>query len=223
MTLTTRILAGGALFMASLLVLSTPAAAAIFSVGVLDEETDIIRGVETIAAANFGGTGTVTVNGVVHPDTNLDYSPIDFFGPFGDPDPSVFTGDFFDLMDGIVGTNQGNEPGTFSIPVEVGKDYLFQAYWLVKDNFQGRTFDITFEGDSLVNITANRDTREAVLLTIEYVATDPVLNVAIASDPDNVWLQGFSLQRVPEPSALALAALGLLALGFVGWRSRKRA
>jgi len=195
------------------------------TVGVLDEEIDIVNtGLTLIEASNFGGTGVATVNGITHANSNSTYGPVNFSGAFGDPNPGVFTGDFFTLIDGIAGTDEANEPGTLSVAgLTIGQAYLFQSYWLVKNNFGTRTLDVTFEGsDSQTGIAANPNTSEAVLISYQWTALDDTLNVSFASgDPNNVWSQGFSLQEVPEPSTFALATLGLLGLLACGRRRRR--
>ena len=85
--------------------------------------------------------------------------PASFSGAWGDPDGTTFTGDMFTLLDGIAGSDTG-APSTVTISgLTPGETYLFQAYWLVKDNFGTRTMEVNLEGDT-ANISANAATNE---------------------------------------------------------------
>ncbi len=174
--------------------------------------SDIVNtGLGLIDARNFGGTGTATVNGITHANNNGNYAPVNFSGGFGDPNGGVFSGDLFSLLDGIAGTTNANEPGTFSVGgLTPGQEYLFQTYWIVKDNFGSRKLNVTFEGDSLNNIDANGNTSEAVLISYNFTATDTTLDASVFADggDNNTWLNGYSLQNAPSgPAPVTIADL----------------
>ncbi len=199
------------------------AKAGVITTSLLDgDETDIVNtGFITIDAKNFGGTGTRTVNGIVHADSNGDLGPVDFSGPFGNPDSIVFTGDLFELLDGLAGTFDANEPGTFSVGgLTVGTSYLLQVYWLTKD--AGRTLDFTAEGDSLIGIVGTPISASGTLISYAYTALDDTLNVSITGDgvDSNVFISGYSLQTVPEPSSFLMLGIGAIGLGLVRRRRK---
>jgi hypothetical protein len=177
--------------------------AGIITRGDLTAETDIVNtGGTVVQAHNFGNTGAVTVNGIAHASSNSTYTPVNFSGPYGDPNPGAFTGDMFTLLDGIAGTNNANEPGTLTVGgLTPGQDYLFQAYWIVKDNFASRKMNVTFEGDALANIDANPDTSQAVLISYDYTAGDSTLNATFTGTggDENGWICGYSLQTNGPP------------------------
>ncbi len=186
----------------ALLAVGRPVLAQPITTGVITSPTDIFNtGFDVVEAANLGGTGQATVNGITHANSNSTYGPVNFSGPFGDPNPATFSGDLFTLLDGIAGTNNANEPGTLSVPgLITGESYLFQSYWIVKDNFLTRKMDVVFEGESLAGIDANPNTNEAVLISYEFTAADTVFDATFEATggDDNTWITGFSLQALGE-------------------------
>jgi len=179
----------------SLQTLSAP----LITVGTITNETDIVNtGGDLVEALNFGGTGAVTVNGILHENSNGDFSPANFSGDWGDPDGGTFSGDLFSLLDGIVGADNGG-PATFSVTgLTVGQSYLFQTYWLVNGGFTTRRKDVTFGAAGPVAIPANPNTSEAVLMSYAFDATNETLNVTVEDPTFNTWLQGYSLQVAPR-------------------------
>ena len=174
------------------------------SVSYTNQETGIVNtgAGNLVQAQNFGGTGAVTINGIAHANSNSALTPASFPGSWGDPDPGTFTGDMFTLLDGIAGSNTG-APSTVTISgLTIGETYLFQAYWLVNNNFDTSKMNVNLEGETLTNINANTAANEFVLIAYTYTATDDTL-VGTFDDPNgNEWLQGFSLQvAVPESSS----------------------
>jgi hypothetical protein len=108
----------------------------------------------------------------------------------------------FTLLDGIAGSDT-SAPSTVTISgLTVGETYLFQAYWLVNNNFDTSKMNVNLEGETLTNINANTAANEFVLISYTYTATDDTF-VGTFDDPNgNEWLQGFSLQvAVPESSS----------------------
>ena len=190
----------------------------------LNNEAQIINtGGGVVSAVNFGslanGNNTVDINGISHQvssstnqadldlvNTVVSNSNFTFDGTYraGAAVTAGYSGDMADLMGGIAGTASldfdvfGLTPGT---------TYLFQTYWEANNTAQVNT--ITFEGtDSQGGITGNGT--NGVLISYTFVAGDNTLDVQFVknSGTDNVWLQGYSLQVVPEPSSLALLGLG---------------
>jgi len=190
----------------AIVAVSMPVAAADITVGSITNETDIVNtGGDLVEALNFGGTGAVTVNGILHANSNGNFSPADFSGAWGDPDGGTFSGDLFSLLDGIVGVSSGG-PATFSVTgLTVGQSYLFQTYWLVKDGFGTRTLDVTFGAASSNAIPANTSTSEAVLMSYAFDATAETLNVTVEDPSFNEWLQGYSLQAFPPPAGTVMS------------------
>jgi len=182
----------------AIVAVSMPVAAADITVGSITNETDIVNtGGDLVEALNFGGTGAVTVNGILHENSNGDFSPANFSGDWGDPDGGTFSGDLFSLLDGIVGADNGG-PATFSVTgLTVGQSYLFQTYWLVNGGFTTRRKDVTFGAAGPVAIPANPNTSEAVLMSYAFDATNETLNVTVEDPTFNTWLQGYSLQVAP--------------------------
>ena len=206
-----------------------------------DESAIVNTGGTVISAANFGseagGNSTVDINGIVHPvasaannGTGADLIPgltinSTFDGNYrsGQSGTAGYTGDMLDLMGGIAGNGS---PGPLSLEISgltVGEDYLFQGYWEA-NNF-GQTAMVTFEGvDTLGGITGANGLGS--LISYSFTASDTILNADLfkTGGSDNIWWLGYSLQEasaaaVPEPSTFALAALGLLGLG---WFTRRR-
>jgi len=204
MTCQKRLLALAAV---GLLVLGTAAQAGTITRSDLTTETDIVNlGGTLLGAYNFGGTGAVTVNGIPHANSNSTYGPINFSGPYGDP--IGLSGDLFTLIDGIAGTANANEPGILNVGgLTTGSNYLFQAYWVVKDNHATRKMNVTFEGDSLSNIAANPPTGGAVLISYDFTAGDDTLNATFTGTggDENGWICGFSLQSAEPPPPPTLA------------------
>jgi len=192
---------------ATLALAAMPTHAGVISTGTLTTETDIVNlGGHVIEAANFGGTGIATVNGITHANTNSTYTPVNFSGAYGGA--TGFSGDLHTLVNGLAGTAAGNSPGTLSVGgLTPGNDYLFQTYWIVKDNFTTRKMNVTFEGDSLANINANPTTSEAVLISYDFTAADDTFNASFdgTGPDDNEWISGFSLQS-PDPPPPATVA-----------------
>ena len=167
----------------------------------LTAETDIVNvGGTVIAAQNFGGTGNVTVNGIAHINSNSGYAPINFSGGYGDP--IGLSGSLFTLIDGLAGTANANEPGNLTVGgLTPGKGYLFQAYWVVKDNHATRKMNVTVEGDSLSNIAGNPSSGGAVLISYNFTAGDDTFNGSFTGTggDENGWICGFSLQSTEPP------------------------
>ena len=169
----------------------------------LTTETDIVNtGQALIAAQAFGGQGAATVNGITHVNSNSGYTPINFSGPYGDP--IGFSGDLFKLIDGIAGTTDANEPASLTVGgLTPGEDYLFQTYWIVKENFATRKMNVNLEGDT-ATISANPNQNEAVLISYDFTAADGTFNGTFDGSDGvgtgtNGWLCGYSLQAKDPP------------------------
>lgn len=197
-----------------------------------DESKIINTGGAVIAAVNFGSqqvagpsgshgmTQTVDINGIVHQvasasnggdgadlisnvttnstfDGNFRYTAAGSVG---------YTGDLRNLIAGIAGVPS---PGPLTVDVSgltSGVTYLFQGYW--EANAENQVISVTFEGtDTLTGISGNG---MATVISYEFTASDNTLNVSLSktAGSDSLWLQGFSLQVVPEPGSMALIALG---------------
>jgi hypothetical protein len=112
--------------------------------------------------------------------------------------------------------------GATSIDMDVfgltpGENYLFQTYWEANDHNQVAT--MTFEGtDVETGITGNGTV--GVLIGYTFTAGDNTLDVEFVPTAwtggatTNMWLQGYSLQAIPEPSTGLLLTLGLVGLGM---------
>ncbi len=174
------------------------------TVSYTDQETDIVNtGVgNLVQAQNFGGTGSVTINGILHANNNSALTPASFPGPWGNPDSGTFTGDMFKLLDGIAGSDTAAASTVTISGLTPGETYLFQAYWLVNDNFGTRTMNVNLEGETLTNISANTAANEFVLISYTYTATDDTFVGTFEDFGGNEWLQGFSLQVAPEPASI---------------------
>ena len=113
-------------------------------------------------------------------------------------------------MAGIAGVAS---PGPLTLELSgltPGKTYLFQGYW--EANQYNQVVSITFEStDTLNNIAGNG---MGTLISYQFTASDDTLNVALTktAGTDSVWLQGYSLQAVPEPSAMAILGSGMFLL-----------
>lgn len=185
-----------------------------------------VTGGAVVSAVNFGsaanGQSDVNINGITHlvsSPTNGNSIPLvntlvsdgfSFVGGFrnGAAVTAGFTGDAANMMGGIA----GNSSLDFDVlNLTPGEDYLFQMYWEAANTNQSNT--VTFEGtDSLSGIVSNNSNR-STLIKYEFTAGDNTLDVQFSknSGADNVWISGYSLQVVPEPSSLALLGLsGLL-------------
>jgi len=128
------------------------------------------------------------------------------------------------LLSGIAGANGI----TMSVDgLSIGTTYLFQVYWEGNNN---HTLTMDIEGTTLNGLAdlssdGATDPDGGTLISYQFVAGDTVLNAFFdRDDPDantgdqNNWLSGYSLQVVPEPSSLALIALGGL---LIARRRRK--
>jgi hypothetical protein len=82
--------------------------------------------------------------------------------------------------------------------------------YTVTDLFQPTTMTAT-----AADVTAASAVGQSIRIAFENNVGSEVGNTDF--DIDNV-----SLQAIPEPSTLALSAVGLLSLGLVGWRRRRR-
>ena len=207
--------------------LSTGAQAGVITTTVLnDNESQIVNtGGGVISAANFGaassGTATVDINGIIHAvasatnngdgGDNIANLAINstFDGHYrgGASTGAGYTGDMQNLMAGIAGIAHPNVLTLDISGLTIGTDYLFQAYWEA-NNFS-QTANIVFEDlDSQSGIAG--DGEKGVLISYTFTAGDDTLNVSFNRNggSDNPWLQGYSLQVVPEPGSLALISLG---------------
>jgi len=176
----------------------------------LDEETDIINtGGALVSAVHFqdpaaGDPDPLIINGIPH--TVGSGSEADLTANFG------FEGDFRNgasgfpqdgtnivqvLLSGIAGANGINME---IAGLEVGKTYLFQAYWEVDRN---HTLTVTFENDSLAGIEEQQDVGSGILggtlISHTFTAGDTTYNAFLDRDDDeggdpNNWLSGYSLQ-----------------------------
>ncbi len=113
------------------------------------------------------------------------------------------------------------------LDVEAGAEYKVQL--LFAENCCNRGFDISIEGELLVdnfNLPTTQggiaNTEQGALFTYSLTAGDDQLNIVLGGSnplaPDNnPTLSGITVERVPEPSSLAL-----LVLGFFGMVSQMR-
>lgn len=204
--------------------LITPiATAAPVTTSLLDELSDVVNtGGAVVSASNFGDDtkeASVTLGGIVHTtgsanDANL-ANNIAFEGDFrnGGSGIPIDSNDVQVLFGGIAGANGltldigGLTPGT---------EYLFQAYW--EANGTGHTLFGSIEGEAfsgLASVASPPGTPGGTLISYQFIAGDATLNASFDRDDANAnigdqnnWLQGYSLQVVPEPSSLALLGLG---------------
>lgn len=205
-------------------------AAPILTSQLTNNESDIVNtGGTVIAAVNFGSqeavggvsTLTVDINGISHEVASVSTSDGDaadlianvstnstFDGHFRDYRSTFvgYTGDLQNLIAGIAGITA---PGPLTVDISgltPGETYLFQGYW--EANNVNSVVTVGFEEtDSLTGISGNG---MATLISYEFTAGDDTLNVSLTQTAggDNPWLQGFSLQAVPEPGSMALIGLG---------------
>ena len=209
------------------------ASAGSIAISDLIDELDVdITGGQVVSAVNFGSAANnntdVDINGILHQVSsttnqgalnNVAPTLINQFSTFDgqyrdvsnmialgytDPGDSGILTDMKNLMWGIAGAP--------SLDIEIygltpGEDYVFQAYWEEFGDTTGA--NITFEGvDTETNI--NGGGSAGVLIRYDFTATDNTLDIDFVrpGSGGNLWLQGYSLQVVPEPSSLALMGLG---------------
>lgn len=193
---------------------------AAITASLLDEESDIVNtGGALISATNFGEQA-LTVNGIAHSASSTGAgltvtAPGNFEGDFRNGETGL-PQDGSDKIQILLSGIRGGSSVTLEIAgLNSGTEYLFQLYW---EGQNAQRLDATIEGASLTNIAdlatdGTTDPDGGTLLSYQFVATDNTLNalfdnnVASAGD-GNTWIQGYSLQVVPEPSSLALLGLG---------------
>lgn len=213
----------------------TAMAATVTATNLLNE-TSIINSGTLISAVNLGATqgGTptadATVNGILHKvasaannGNGADLIPeltinSNFDGQYRNG-ANPFAGDLKNLIGGIAGTGA---PGPLTLDIAgliAGEHYLFQAYWESGTN-NNQTATATIEGDSLAGISGV----STQLISYEFTAADDTLNFELlkTSGNENIWLSGYSLQQVsviPEPTSMVV---GMLGLGALAVRRRRR-
>jgi methionine-rich copper-binding protein CopC len=185
---------------------TTSTANGLISIGLLDEETDIVNtGGALVSACHFQGAGTgdpdpLVVNGVSHTvgtgnDTNLTINTTGEgdFRNGGSGLPQDGSNIVQVLLSGIAYANGITMSVSGLTP---GQEYLFQAYW--EDDLP-KSLTVTMEGTATVNrIPAQKP---GVLISYQFTAGDDTLNAFFDRD-DNVggspnnWLSGYSLQSL---------------------------
>ena len=186
-----------------------------------DQSQIVNTGGTLVSAANFG-EAAVTINGIAHAagsagGANLTLNE-DYEGAFRDEPGEAgatgagATGEMFTLLSGIAGFNAS--PLSLDISgLTIGQDYLFQAYWEAN---AGETLSVDFEGDT----AAIADNIKGVLISYTFTAGDDTFNATFENDTVGNWVQGYSLQVIPEPSTAA-ALFGVVGLCAVALRRRK--
>lgn len=199
-----------------------------------NNEADIVNtGGDVVSAANFGSqvevgadgaTLSVDINGIVHQVASaaqggdgadlIANASINstFDGHFRNSRAGQvgYTGDLRNLMAGIAGVAS---PGPLTLELSgltPGKTYLFQGYW--EANQYNQVLTVSFEStDTLSNITGNG---MGTLISYQFTASDDTLNVSLTktAGTDSVWLQGYSLQAVPEPGSMVIMGTGMYLL-----------
>ncbi len=120
----------------------------------------------------------------------------------------------------------------FDVDLDVSPGQLYKLQLLLTENFHSSTgftriADIEIEGATEVSgldvlavqgprtpdIQGSGISFQGVVVTHPFVASDATLNISIiknaASDDPNMLLNGLTLERIPEPSALIVLSLGV--------------
>jgi hypothetical protein len=197
---------------------------AAITTSLLDDPTDIVNtGGAVHSAVHFqsatsGDPNPLVLNGISHTlnsgsDANLTTN-INFEGDFRNGASGLPT-DGSDLIQVLLSGIGGFNTGLMTVDIAgltPGTDYLFQVY-MERDT--GQTLEISFEGETLAGVADVADpptTPGGTLISYQFTAGDSVLNATFIRDSaggdQNAWIQGYSLQVVPEPSSLALLGLG---------------
>ncbi len=186
-----------------------------------DQSQIVNTGGTLVSAANFG-EAAVTINGIAHAAGSLNGANLtlneDYEGAYRNLDSEAgatgagATDEMFTLLSSMAGFN--TSPLTLDISgLTIGQDYLFQAYWEAN---AGETLSVNFEG-----VTADIDDDiKGVLISYTFTAGDDTFNATFENDTSGNWVQGYSLQAIPEPSSAA-ALFGVVGLCAVALRRRK--
>ncbi len=187
------------------------------------------------SAVNFGDASTATVNGVGFVDgtgTSFDGGNVSlsFVGAqftFGALSPATSGNTDYDALLNVSRAAVTSGVLTFN-NLTIGQDYQVQFWANDSRNISGvfgRTTTVQDgDGGSVVTLLQNSsgigsNLGQYALGDFTATATSQVLNLGGSAGPGITAVQLRSVTAVPEPSSLALIAIGL---GFAGVRSRKR-
>jgi hypothetical protein len=165
-----------------------------------------------------GYIGDLQITQVLHNDVTIGDASVDIFGPFLDPS-GILEGSYSVLLQ-----SGGALPSPFSAAIGQIGSVRADAQLLQFKAGLGSIFTLSFAGQSLTPIALSSgpnytlygaDIASFAGQTGELRFTAPY----DPSRPNGLLLDSISFSAVPEPSVLALSALGVLLLGrrFLRW------
>ncbi len=191
-----------------------------------------LTGDATIFTSDRRGSPFVYSGATIAPGNSIGTIDVTWGTGGGNPTPTAYTGDAtfgggdysFTLMDGsIYEWEVAGRAATDTIHIMEGGLFVQDMTLKILDAGVGDVFPtteqlpvFTYDDGVTVDISGFADSFDTSALGPKWILGDLAM---IDDGAGTVYLTGLS--HVPEPSTFALAALGLLGLGWSGWRRRR--